>query len=330
MSSYFFVQQGGGVSSFLKALGKKGVKAGAKSSDEILEAGLKSGIKNTNVSSAAKLGSTFDEGFDDVIEAGLKSAGKGTDEAAAAAGDAIGQAGKSANKIEFKIINNAGQTAAEAGEEAASFASRHAGKLFVFGATTLTAGAVAIAAKVLFDQMNDTEFIITDMKVKPKSEVLPEFVTGEGGLIILTYKLAEEGGEDDDYFPFETFDRIELKENDSTPKIPLKMYDIIEVDNDNKTVTIHVKTKLPTDLGKSGRFLYKTSFNNALRRMAKETTEVVTDTAIGAASGVAGGIAEAGGKALGVSGSTFKWIVGGIIAFLLLTMIGGLIYKFTK
>lgn len=272
-----------------------------------------------------------------------------------------------ANQVKVVINNSIENTPTKMGDETLETAAdaqqswirRNRGLI----AGGVTAAAVATAAYVMFENKNNAPFNIVKMEEKEDDSILPDILSSKDTFeLILTYESAEGG----DSFEFETYDSIKLTSNDAEPPlINNVLYQITEVDNRNNQVTILVPKcskvtnngqdggaiadvfsppnknfikpiecvsgspppPTSTKMGQTGTFIYQTDFNNSLRSIAKDSTALVTGAAIDVTAGVAGGLADAGGDALGVDGSTFKWIIGGIIGFIFLIIIGYLIFK---
>lgn len=191
----------------------------------------------------------------------------------------------------------------------------------------LGVAGIGTAALVLWQKKNNVEFKISKVQRGGK------FLIGEDDKTInlaenefvLTYELIGDKIEDDDYFDFETWDQIELTENDSTPKIPLKSYEIQRVNNKFRLVVIKLnESQIPTTLGMNGKFLYKTDFANQLKHITKESGEFVGSTAGAAVSGIKDGIKDG----LGLDTSAIKWVGFAILAIVIFSLIGGLIFKF--
>lgn len=240
--------------------------------------------------------------------------GKGADDLAETAGDNVDDLAK-------KLDDNADEIGGAVGEEGAKSAKKKMIDFIKKNPKTLAGGVAAATiagvALGLFLKFNDTEFIITKME------------KASGDTLTLTYKLEGEDVDEDDYFDFKTYDKIKVTENDAVPKVADRIYNITEVDNEGKKVTISVpKELMPTTMAKTGKFLYKTDFANSLRRTAEEITKSATDAATGAGKGIFEGFTKGLADALGIDPKNMKWILFGIVAFIVLMIVGGIAMKF--
>jgi hypothetical protein len=114
---------------------------------------------------------------------------------------------------------------------------------------------------------------------------------------------------------------ILLKEHDSVPMLPPieRIYKIAEVDNAARKLRILIQKneKPTTTLGKTGKFLYQTTYDQQLLETASDLGKTLTAVPAAVAGGVFGGILEG----LGLTKQTFLIGAGVFIGLIFILLI---------
>ena len=310
-----------------KKMAKEVAEAVAKEAGEAL---AKTAAKNA----AIEIGeATIEKSLKEVAE---NIAKKGTKEAIEqvtnSVDDVARQLGKQGAKEAIGEIDDIGakiakETVTEAGKETAETTASKAKKFLNFikrNPKSVFAGAagvsIASAAGIMFAIKNDAEFLITKMETIKDNE----------NALKITFEFS-----DKEEFDLRKNDHILLTENNATPLITInKVYKIISVDNDKKTLDFEIpKDSIPSKLATAGKFLYKTDFISQLAQIAQDTTEAT----VGAGVDIFGGALDGAFKALGLPPPSdwglpyWAWIlIIVIIALMILVPIGFAIYKATQ
>jgi hypothetical protein len=215
---------------------------------------------------------------------------------------------KNISKVDLKATGKA-QTLDEAKVQNASFISRNKKTIIATSVVVLVAGGLATYGGIALDNFikkNDAPFKIVGMEFD---------TTDPDGSIWIMYEVTTTTK-----FELTAANWILLKEHDSVPMIPPieRIYKIAEVDNTARKLRILIqKNEKPTTLGKSGKFLYQTTYDQQLLETAEDAGKLLSAVPAAVAGGVFGGILEG----LGLTKQTFLIGAGVFVGLIVILII---------
>jgi hypothetical protein len=216
---------------------------------------------------------------------------------------------KNIAKVDLKATGKA-QTLDEAKIQNASFISRNKKTIIATSVVVLVAGGLIAYGGVALDNFikkNDAPFKIVGMEFDK---------TDPDTSIWIMYEVTTATK-----FELTADNWILLKEHDSVPMLPPieRIYKIAEVDNAARKLRILIQKneKPTTTLGKTGKFLYQTTYDQQLLETASDLGKTLTAVPAAVAGGVFGGILEG----LGLTKQTFLIGAGVFIGLIFILLI---------